>query len=143
MTAALEGHCQRSGMLLSAADGIHRAIGLHKTGRVDFVTFLFGRHTPQHRVCDIVVAAVVTQEFAEVCFFEAEQAVSQFAFRRQSKTIAVVAEGLTDGSNESDPFSKRKPSYANPIHVYYLYMLKPNYKKQTEVFSYFWFKINC
>ena len=43
-----------------------------------------------------------TQQILHVRFFDGEQAVAHLAVRRQAETVAVQAERLADGSDESD-----------------------------------------
>ena len=78
----------------SAPDGMHRAIGLNKVGRIDLMPGPLRRNTAQHRLCNLFIRSAGPQDAANVRFVQAEQAIAQATFGRQTKSIAAAAKWL-------------------------------------------------
>src|SRR3954454_2435344 len=87
----------------SAADGRHRALGLHEAGLVDVVLEFLAPHRVAHDALELRVAGAGAKRAAQIGLVEREQARAQPSVGREPDAVAVAAEGLGDRVDEADP----------------------------------------
>src|SRR5689334_7132054 len=86
----------------SPANLVHGAFGLLELVAVDAVSGFFGADTFAHELGDLVVRGTASRECSKVPFGRRKEAISQFTFRGNAQSVAVLAERQGHGVDKAN-----------------------------------------